>query len=423
MTKTVHLTNSYHPHSGGIRTFYRKLIEEANRNGRPLRLIVPADRHGVEDIGTHARIYHVRAPRSPWIDARYRVLFPSQFLLPRRRVADILRAEQPDVIEVCDKYSLCYLAGVVRRGWIGGLARPVLVGLTCERMDDNVDQYLQLGVPGRRWASWYMRQVYMPQFDTHIAISPYTAAELREQTAKHPRRVDVLPLGVDAGHFRPSRRSDAVRRSLLARVSGAARTSLLLYAGRLSREKNIGLLIPLLEGLNVGGPAREYHLLVAGDGPRRETFVAEARARVPGRVHLLGHLDREELADTLASVDVFVHPNPREPFGIGPLEAMASGVALVGPDAGGVLTYACGETAWLAPPEPAPFAQAVRDATGDSDRKEAKLARARARAAEYAWPRTTARFFRLYDDLARTVRDAPDMHPTQALRLHGRGAM
>ena len=33
MTKTVHLTNSYHPRSGGIRTFYPKLIEEANRSG------------------------------------------------------------------------------------------------------------------------------------------------------------------------------------------------------------------------------------------------------------------------------------------------------------------------------------------------------------------------------------------------------
>ncbi len=422
MTKTVHLTNAYHPRSGGIRTFYGKLIEGANRQERPLRLIVPADRHGVEDVGAHARIYHVRAPRSPWIDSRYRVLFPPQFLLPRGRIADILRAEQPDVVEVCDKYSLCYLGGVLRKGWIAGLRRPVIVGLTCERMDDNVDQYLQLGTPGRRWASWYMRQVYLPQFDTHIAISSYTAAELREQMAKHPRRVDVLPLGVDTGCFRPARRSDAVRRSLLDRVSGNGRTSLLFYAGRLAREKNIELLIATLERLNAGDPPRKYHLLVAGDGPRRKAFLADAGVRTPGRVHLLGHLHRERLADTLASVDVFVHPNPREPFGIGPLEALASGVALVGPDAGGVLTYACRETAWLARPEPEAFARAVREVAGDPERRRSKLARAVARAGEYAWPRTTARFFQLYDELTRTVRQAPGMHPPQALRLHASNA-
>lgn len=100
--------------------------------------------------------------------------------------------------------------------------------------------------------------------------------------------------------------------------------------------------------MNAGDSERRYQLFAAGDGPRREAFLAEARARVPGRVHPLGHLDREQLADTLASVEAFVHRNPREPFGIGPLEATASGVArvaLVGPDAGGVLTYAGGETA------------------------------------------------------------------------------
>ena len=79
----------------------------------------------------------------PWIDSRYRVLFPSQFLLPRRRIADILRAEQPDVIEVCDKYFLCYLAAVVRKGWIeefdppgrcssGSPRRPAAEGLSTD---------------------------------------------------------------------------------------------------------------------------------------------------------------------------------------------------------------------------------------------------------------------------------------------------
>ena len=418
MTKTVHLTNAYHPHSGGIRTFYRALIDEANRQGRPMRLIVPADRHGVEDVGEHARIHYVRAPRSPWIDPRYRVLFPSQFLLPWRRLARILRAEQPDLVEVCDKYSLCYLAGVIGRGWIPGLRRPVLVGLTCERMDDNVDQYLGLGPRGRRCAACYMRRVYLPQFDTHIAISPYTADELRQQAPRHPRRVDVLPLGVDAGHFRPSRRSDAVRRGLLDSVSGGAGTRLLLYAGRLSREKNLGLLVSTLARLAAVDAAHDYRLLVAGNGPLREAFLAEAARLAPGRVHALGHLERDGLADVVANVDVFVHPNPREPFGIGPLEAMASGVALVAPDAGGLLTYACRGTAWLAEPAPDAFAGAVRDVFGDADRRRATATRAVSRAQEYAWPRSAARFLDLYDELVRTVRRrTPALHPAQALRL------
>ena len=418
MTKTVHITNAYHPHSGGIRTFYRALIDEANRHRRPMRLIVPAERHGVEDVGEHARIHYVRAPRSPWIDSRYRVLFPSQFLLPRRRLLRILREEQPDLVEICDKYSLCHLAGVIGRGWVPGLRRPVLVGLTCERMDDNVDQHLGLGARGRRWAARYMRRVYLPQFDTHIAISRYTADELQEQAPRHPRRVDVLPLGVDADRFGPSRRSAAVRQALLARVSGGARTRLLLYAGRLSREKNVGLLVSMLARLIAADPAQDYRLLVAGNGSLREAFFAEADRLAPGRVHPLGHLGPNGLAGVVANVDVFVHPNPREPFGIGPLEAMASGVALVAPDAGGLLTYACRETAWLVDPAPDAFARAVIDVFGDADRRQATVARAVSRAREYAWPRSAARFFELYDELVRTVRrHAPALHPARALRL------
>ena len=421
MTRTVHVTNAYHASSGGIRTFYRALVDEANRRGRPLSLIVPAARHGVEDVGGHARIHYVRAPRSPWIDSRYRVLLPSQFLLPGRRLARILREERPDLVEVCDKYSLCHLAGVIRRGWVPGLRRPVLVGLTCERMDDNVEQHLGLGPAGRRWAARYMRRVYLPQFDAHIAISQYTAGELRPQPPRHRRRVDVLPLGVDAGRFRPSRRSAAVRRALLARVSGGARTLLLLYAGRLSREKNVGLLVSTLGRLAAADHGHDHRLLVAGDGPLREAFFAEAERRAPGRAHPLGHLGPDELADVVANVDVFAHPNPREPFGIGPLEAMASGTALVAPAAGGLLTYACRETAWLAEPAPEAFARAVLDAGADSARKRATVSRAVARAREYAWPRSAARFFALYDELVRTVR-RHDPAPRRAATGRGRAA-
>ena len=420
MTRTVHVTNSYHPNSGGIRTFYRRLMVEANRIGRPVRLIVPANRHRIEEVGSHARVYHVRAPCSPWIDSRYRVLFPSQFLLPHRRIAEILREEQPDVVEVCDKYSLCYLAGALRKGWITGVNRPVLVGLTCERMDDNVDQYWRLGDRGRRFAERYMRNVYLPQFDSHIAISDYTADELRPfaEAGRHPRRVDVLPLGVDAEHFRPARRSVAVRQSLIGHAGGDAGTRLLLYAGRLSREKNLGLLVGMLERL----PGR-YRLLVAGDGPLRERFVAEARRRTPGRVRLLGHLDADRLADTLANVDVFVHPNPREPFGIGPLEAMASGVAVVAADAGGVLAYASQQTAWLASPVADAFADAVEQVFADTGHRRATIQRALCQANQYNWRSAAARFFRLYDELNDIVRSIPDLPPPAALRLAAGGEL
>jgi glycosyltransferase involved in cell wall biosynthesis len=136
-------------------------------------------------------------------------------------------------------------------------------------------------------------------------------------------------------------------------------------------------------------------LVVAGDGPRAAWLRAQ-NATLAGRLVLLGNVSRDELASLLASADVFVHPNAREPFGIGPLEAMASGVPVVVPSAGGVLTYARPCNAWLAPPDAASFADAVLAArTRDPER----LRRAVETAREMRWGRATARFFALYDEV------------------------
>jgi len=61
--KTLHITNSYHPDSGGIRTFYLALLAAANRQGRPVRLVVPAEKSSMEDVGEFGRIYYVATLR------------------------------------------------------------------------------------------------------------------------------------------------------------------------------------------------------------------------------------------------------------------------------------------------------------------------------------------------------------------------
>lgn len=244
--KSLHLTNAYHPTSGGIREFYHALLRHAPQADHHMRLVVPCAETKVDDLDSHTRIYHVRAPHSPFFDTRYRLLLPPRVLGPRSDVLDILQAEQPDLIEVCDKYSLFYLAGAIRKGWIRMKRRPVLVGLSCERMDDNVASDLGLGAIGKTLASLYMRRIYLPQFDCHLANSHYTAGELMRQARKHPRTVRVWPMGVDVDRFGPHRRSAEWRQALLDRVGGTESSRLLVYAGRLSSEKNV-LLLPRVQ--------------------------------------------------------------------------------------------------------------------------------------------------------------------------------
>lgn len=124
------------------------------------------------------------------------------------------------------------------------------------------------------------------------------------------------------------------------------------------------------------------------------------RQKSPGRVTFLGHLgDREELAGLYANADMFVHPNPREPFGIAPLEAMAAGLPLVAPRSGGLLSYATDENAWLGEPHAEIFAGLVRSVVADPMRRCRKTAAARATAEQYRWQAVACRYLRLYESL------------------------
>jgi alpha-1,6-mannosyltransferase len=399
--KTLHITNAYHPSSGGISTFYRALLNAANRHGRLMRLVVPGEKTKLEEIGEFGRIYYIAAPHAPLFDRRYRLMMPHTFVPPLRGgLRQILEKERPDLVEVCDKYNLNWLGGLLRRRWIPGLNRPVVVGLSCERVDDNVRAFITQSDWGKSWSRFYLGYCYIPLFDYHIANSQYTADELYEaMISPHLRPVFVRPMGADVEFYAGTKRSAHGRQKLIEQSNGEDRTRLLLYAGRISPEKNIQLLIKMMERL-ANDRTLDYRLIVAGSGPLADWLDREARLRVPGHVQSLGHLtDRAELTDLYANCDAFVHPNPREPFGIAPLEAMAAGLPLIAPRSGGVLSYADETNAWLAEANGEAFAEAVRSVFADPGIRRDKLARARWTAQQHNWGSATAQFFDLYDEL------------------------
>lgn len=421
--KTLHITNAWHSASGGIATFYRALLEAACAQGRRLVLVVPAEADRQEELAEGVRLYGVRAGSAP-LNHEYRWLSPASYLFPWGRLGRILEREQPDLVEICDKYSFPALGGLLRQGWLaGGGRRPTVVGLSCERMDDSVSAYLTASPVARRLAHVYMKWLYFPMCDHHLAVSPYTAGELEIASKGHCRRrgVWICPMGVDCTRFRPARRSPDARARLLAQAGCPQDGHLLLYAGRLAPEKNLSLLLELMEHL----PGGNHRMIVAGDGALREAFARETDDRAPGLFHFTGHVaDREELADLYANCDLFVHPNPREPFGIAPLEAMASGLPLLAPECGGLTAYADHGNAWLTRPDAKAFAAAAQRILGGGGERETKLARARRTAEAFAWPAVAARYLSLYEELHRLTeaastepRTAPNFYSTPGDRL------
>ena len=420
--KSVHITNYYHKGSGGISTSYNNLLAAAERHERYVRLIVPGDSETVEEVNAFAKIYYVPGVQSPVFDKRYRLIMPWQYLPAGSIVRKILMDEMPDMIEITDKYTLSIFGRMSRKKGFQEIGRPMLVHFSCERMDDNINSFLTRGRFGKWLARRMIANYTLPSFDYHIANSAYTAAEFFDaiSAGKDPRRsnkllnwcwryfaaprvslserIFVCPRGVNVEQFSPERASEEVKREMRERASIPADSVILLYAGRISPEKNVGLLVEMMK-LLAADDSRDYRLLVAGAGPQSEWLKEQTEKHFPGRIVLLGHLDKETLSDYYANADVFVHPNPREPFGIAPLEAMASGVPTVAPNSGGVLSYATNENAWLVEPTGEQFADAVREVLDDLVLRESKVTKAIATARANTREISTDRLFATYDKL------------------------
>jgi alpha-1,6-mannosyltransferase len=375
-------------------------MESAARRQQPIRLVVPAETGRVEDLSDYARIYYVAAKRAP-LNPSYRVIYPPAFLYPRSAIQGILAAERPDLVEVCDKYNLNYLAGLLRVGLLSQLGfRPTVVGLSCERMDDSVASYIGGNAIGRHFAAWYMRRIYFPFFDHHIAISSRTAEELRQAGQGHPvrRGVWIRGMGVDLSTFSSGRRSLTARERLLGRLGKDPHCKLLVYIGRLAPEKNTQLLLQMMRHLR--SEPEDICLLMVGDGIQRTSLEETSRTELPGLVKFFGYIkDRDALAEVLANCDLFIHPNPNEPFGIAPLEAMASGVPVVAPNSGGILEFANQSNAFLADALPEKFAEAVLTCVRDPQLRARKVGNAIRTAAAFDLRRVADSFLSLYEKI------------------------
>ncbi len=242
-----------------------------------------------------------------------------------RRWAREIRACRPDLIEAGDAGPEAWAAL--------SAARTLDVPLIAFCHSDIVRMASRRFGPALGAAvQTYAREFYR-RCDLVIAPSAFMRDRLSEWGVEH---VVARPLGVDVDAFAPSRRSKALRREL----GLPARTRLLAYAGRFSREKNIGVLLDAFRALG-----SRYHLVVAGPA---------ASLDLPSNVTLLPFLHSSlELARILASADGLVHAGDQETFGLVVLEAMACGRGVIAANAGAMPELITPDTGVLVPPRDA----------------------------------------------------------------------
>ena len=150
----------------------------------------------------------------------------------------------------------------------------------------------------------------------HAAAVIATTPELAARASRLARRVELIPNGVDTALFRPaaSRPTNQPKR--------------VLYVGRLSAEKNLGVVV------TATGCVGDAVAVMVGAGPLRDHLAAQAR-QAGVVVELPGVVDQHRLPEVYASADVFVLASFTEGHPKVLLEAMACGVPCVASDCAG----------------------------------------------------------------------------------------
>ena len=172
--------------------------------------------------------------------------------------------------------------------------------------------------------TWRFTLWYYSQMDYVYVPSRAIGDELIEKGLE-PSKIILYPRGVNTTRFSPGRPDpEFVERHGLG--SGVR----LLYVGRVSREKNLPLLMDSFEDLHRENP--ETELIVAGDGP----YLEEMRGRAQGLpVRFTGYLTGDELPAIYRCADLFVFPSTTDTFGNVVLEAQAAGLPTIVTDRGG----------------------------------------------------------------------------------------
>ena len=209
-----------------------------------------------------------------------------------------------------------------------------------------------------------------------ITVSPRVRHDLLAKGIGRPEQMEVVPVGLDLARFQHGPVSPPRLREKLAIPSDAP---LLGIVGRLVPIKDHPTLFQALALLQTHGPAP--HLIVAGDGERREALKRLAQdLGLASRIHFLGW--RNDLEAILGELDVVICCSKNEGTPVALIEAMAAGVPVLSTDVGGVGDLIVhGETGWLVPSgNPSALACGIRELLADPEPRAQLVPAARAAA-------------------------------------------
>jgi len=242
-------------------------------------------------------------------------LYPELKLgLPGPAVSDKLEKFNPDLIHVVNP-AVLGLGGI----WLAKTNNIPLIASYLTPLPKYLEHY---GMGMLEPLLWELLKAAHNQALLNLCTSTAMVNELKD---KGIQRTALWQRGVDTYSFRPDLRSEKMRKKLFGEYKDA--NYLLIYVGRLSAEKQIERIKPVLESIP------NACLALVGDGPYRNQL---EKIFENTKTNFIGYLSGDELASAYASGDIFLFPSSTETLGLVLLEAMAAGCPVIGANKGGI---------------------------------------------------------------------------------------
>jgi phosphatidylinositol alpha 1,6-mannosyltransferase len=297
------VAESFLPNVNGVTNSVLRVIEHLRHHGHEVIVVAPDTPGGeppADRVHDGVRVHRVPSAMFPKITSL-------PLGIPRPRIVGVLRGFDPDIV---------HLASPALLGWGGMHAARYLGVPTVAVFQTDVAGFAEsYGIGFTAKAAWAWTRMVHSRVDRTLA--PSTAA-MENLAAQRIPRVFKWARGVDIAGYAPSARDESLRK----RWSPDGKP-VIGFVGRLAPEKHV-------ERLAVLARRDDLQLVIVGDGVDR----AKLQSTLSGAV-FAGALYGEELATAYASMDVFVHPGEHETFCQAVQEAMASGLPVIAPDAGG----------------------------------------------------------------------------------------
>ncbi|MFN5119470.1 MAG: glycosyltransferase family 4 protein [Cyanobacteriota bacterium] len=357
--KIAFFTETFLPKVDGIVTRLTKTVQHLVAAGDEVLIFCP---EGAPETFGGARVVGVPAMPLP--------LYPElKLALPRPAVSEALDRFAPDVVHVVNP-AVLGLGGI----WLAKSRGYPLVASYHTHLPKYLEHY---GMGMLEPLLWELLKAAHNQALLNLCTS---TAMVEELAGKGIQNTALWQRGVDTELFTPQLANQEMRQRLHGNHDDTGH--LLLYIGRLSAEKQIERIRPVLEAMP------QTRLALVGDGPYRQQLerIFEGTATT-----FVGYLAGEELASAYASGDAFLFPSSTETLGLVLLESMAAGCPVVGANRGGIPDIVSdGVNGCLYDPDQSEsLITAVQRLLGNGDTRQQLRTAARQEAERWGWAGAT----------------------------------